>query len=96
MDSEKYGIPEDIISIIQNLYEGGQSSISEVDGLGRRLVHCYNGSKTRVHPVPTTIRCSHRLDRAGLDSARIMRKTLTSLYVGLEWINGKRFFDLCR
>jgi len=31
---KKYGIPEDIITIIQNLYEGGQSSVKWMGSVG--------------------------------------------------------------
>jgi len=56
-----------------------------VDGLGRRLVHCYDWSKTRCILSPLLF---------ALVIDWITRKALTSLDVGLEWTNGKLLCDL--
>ena len=46
----KYGIPEDIVSIIQNLYEDSQKR-SQEEWSYRRMVHSVDGYETRMHTV---------------------------------------------
>ena len=81
---EKYGIPEDIITIIQNLYEGGQSLVKWMGSVGDWF--------TVMTGVRQGCILSPLLFALVIDW--IMRKALTSLDVGLEWINGKRLCDL--
>jgi len=81
---KKYGIPEDIITIIQNLYEGGESSVKWMGSVGDWF--------TVMTGVRQGCILSPLLFAIVIDW--IMRKTLTSWDVGLEWTNGKRLCDL--
>ena len=57
----KYGIPEDIITIIQNLYESRQSSVKWM-GLVGDWFTVMTGVRQGCILSPTTIRYSHRLN----------------------------------
>jgi len=86
LDSKKLCIPgilKDIITIIQNLYEGRQSSVK------------WRGLVVDWFTVITGVRqgfLSPLLFALVIDW--IMRKALTSLDVGLQWTNGMQLCDL--
>ena len=81
-----YSIPEDITTIIQNLYEGGQSSVKWMGSVGDWFTVIIRVIRQGCILFPLLF--------AIVIDWPIMRKTLTSLDVGLEWTNGKRLCDL--
>ena len=81
---KKYWIPSDVIMIIQNLYEDGQSSVKWIGVVGEWFSPDWS-NQTRVHLVTSSVCPCNGLDYE--------KKTPNGLDMGSEWTNGSSLCD---
>ena len=81
---KKYGLPVEVITIIQNLYDEGQSAVK------------WSGTVGEWFKVTTGVRQGCILSPVlfALIMNWMMRKTLAGTDVGLKWTNGSKLCDL--